>query len=246
MIRRLSRRLRTVDNENGLGLVEILVAGAIGLLLMTAVGAAFLNTVKVTNFTLQNRNSTQTAANAMQQILEVVHLATPIAVSGQVANTPALVFGGQTDLQIYSLVDITDPVNPAPSRVTFDIQNGNLVDTRCVATLTNGFWTFSTCASTSKRTVAGTFVAPTGTQNYLFTYLDANGNVLPLTGTAADCGKNAAGVAYPTPCLPAASIPLVGSIIASVNLLAPGAKNGPAYLQSKTGMPNVGVQTEIN
>ena len=246
MILRLSRRLRTVDNENGLGLIEIMVASLLGLLLMTAVGAAFINTVKVTNFTIQNRSSTQTAANAMQEIIEVIHLATPIAVSGQVANTPAVVFGGQTDVQIYSLVDVTDPVNPAPSRVTFDIQSGNLVDTRCGATLTSGFWTFATCASTSKRTIAGTFVAPTGTQNYLFTYLDANGAVLPLTGTTTDCGKNAAGVAYPTPCLPAASLPLVGSIIASVNLLAPGAKNGPAYLQSKTGMPNVGIQTEIN
>jgi len=222
---RLSRRLRTVDNENGLGLVEILVASIIGLLLMTAVGAAFINTIKVTNFTIQNRSSTQTAANAMQEIIEVVHLATPIAVSGQTANTPALVSGTQTSLVIYSLVDVTDPVNPAPSRVTFDIQSGNLVDTRCVATLTSGFWTF-----TSKRTIAGTFVAPTGAQNYLFTYLDANGNVLPMTS----------GV------LPAASVPLVGSIVASVNLLSPGAKNGPAYLQSKIGMPNVGIQTEIN
>lgn len=241
MMRRLSRRLRTVDNDNGIGLVEILVASIIGLLLMTAVGAAFVNTVKVTNFTIQNRSSTQTAANAMQEIIEVTHLATPIAVNTAPPSTiPALVSGGQTSLVIYSLVDVTDPVTPAPSRVTFDIQAGNLVDTRCVATLTSGFWTFTTCASTSKRTIAGTFVAPTGTQNYLFTYLDANGNVLPLTGTGSACG------AYAAPCLPTASLPLVGSIIASVNLLAPGAKNGPAYLQSKTGMPNVGVQTEIN
>ena len=240
MMLRLSRRLRTVDNEAGLGLVEILVASLLGLLLMTAVGAAFINTIKVTNFTMQNRSSTQTAANAMQEIIEVVHLATPIAVQGQVANTPAVVFGGRTDLQIYSLVDVADPVNPAPSRVTFDIQNGNLVDTRCGATSTNGFWTFSTCASNSKRTIAGTFVPPTGTQNYLFTYLDATGNVLPLTGSGTACAG------YAPPCLPAASLPLVGSIIASVNLLAPGATNGPAYLQSKTGMPNVGVQTEIN
>jgi Tfp pilus assembly protein PilW len=240
MMLRLARRLRTVDNENGLGLIEILVASLIGLLLMTAVGAAFVNTVKVTNFTVQNRSSTQTAANAMQEIIEVIHLATPIAVSGQVTNTPAVALGTRNSLVIYSLVDVTDPVNPAPSRVTFDIQGGNLVDTRCVGTLNNGFWIFTTCASTSKRTVAGTFVAPTGTQNYLFTYLDANGNVLPLTGSGTDCGS------YPAPCLPAASLPLVGSIIGSVNLLAPGATNGPAYLQSKTGMPNVGIQKETS
>ena len=62
----------------------------------------------------------------------------------------------------------------------------------------------------------------------------------PTPGSGTACGG------YPAPCLPATSLPLVGSIIASVNLLAPGATNGPAYLQSKTGMPNVGVQTEIN
>src|SRR4051812_22007177 len=174
MMRRLSRRLRLVDNQDGLGLVEILVASLLGLLLMAAVGAAFMNTARVTSFTMQNRSSTQTAADAMQEIIEVVHLATPIAVQGQVSNTPAVVFGGRTDLQIYSLVDVVDPVNPAPSRVTFDIQSGNLVDTRCGATTSNGFWVFSTCASNSKRTVAGTFVPPSGTQNYLFTYLDAN------------------------------------------------------------------------
>jgi hypothetical protein len=239
MMLRLSRRLRTVDNENGLGLVEILVASIIGLLLMAAVGAAFVNTVKVTNFTIQNRSSTQTAANAMQEIIEVVHLATPIAVNTTPPSTiPVLVGGTQTSLSLYSLVDVTDPVNPAPSRVTFDIQAGNLVDTRCVATPTSGFWTFTTCASTSKRTIAGTFVAPTSGQNYLFTYLDAAGNVLPINSNT--CGS------FTPPCLPTASFPLVGSIIASVNLLAPGATNGPAYLQSKTGMPNVGVQVELN
>jgi hypothetical protein len=231
MMRRLSQRLRVVDNEDGLGLVEILIASILGLILMTAVGAAFVNTVKVTNYAVQNRNSTQAAANAMQELIEVIHLATPIAVSGQTANSPAIFAATRTSLTIYSLVDVTDPVNPAPSKVTFDIATGSLTDTRCVATSTNGFWTFGTCASTSKRTVAGTFVAPGAGQSYLFTYLNAAGTELPVDTT--------------TGVLPPASIPLVGSIIVTVNLLAPGSKNGPAYLQSKTGMPNVGIQTEV-
>lgn len=231
MMRSLARRARVVDNENGLGLIEILVASIIGLLLMTAVGAAYINTIKITNYTVQNRNSTQAAANAMQEIIEVVHLATPIAVQGPpTTTTPAIVSATQTKLVIYSLVDVTNNTNPAPSRVTLDISSGSLVDSRCVATSSSGFWVFTTCASTSTRTVAGVFVAPTGTQNYLFTYLDAGGNVLALSGGT----------------LPAASIPLVGSIIVSVNMLAPGAKNGPTYLQSKTGMPNVGIQQETN
>ena len=82
-------------------------------------------------------------------------------------------------------------------------------------------------------------MAPDGTQNYLFTYLRRpNGNVLPITGIGT--GTRWLRVA----CLPR-SLPLVGSIIVSVNLLAPGATNGPIYLQSKTGMPNVGVQMEM-
>jgi hypothetical protein len=152
-------------------------------------------------------------------------------VQGKNAATPAIVSATATQLVIYAFVDTTSPVNPAPSRVTLDIGSGSLVDSRCVATSTSGFWTFGTCSSTSTRTVAGTFVAPVAGQNKLFTYLDANGNVLALNGSGV---------------LPSASIPLVGSIIISVNLLAPGARNGPVYLQAKTGMPNVGIQTETS
>jgi hypothetical protein len=232
MIVRLSRRLRArLAGDAGLGLVELLVASVIGLLLMAAVGAAYIQTIKVTNFAIQSRSSTSAAANAMQEISEVVRLATPIAVQGKSAATPAIFSATSTQLVIYSLVDTTNPASPAPSRVTLDIGSGSLVDTRCVATLVNGFWTFGTCSSTSTRTVAGTFVAPGVGQNNLFTYLDANGNVLAVSGSGV---------------LPAGFVPLVGSIIISVNLLAPGAKNGPVYLQAKTGMPNVGIQTETS
>ncbi len=230
MINFLRRRLRAHDDDAGLGLIEILVASALGLLLMAAVGSAFISTSKVTTLTLQNRNSAGAAANAMQDINEVVRLATPISVSGQSTSTPAVVSATATKLVIYSLVDVTNTTNPAPSLVTLDTSSGSLVDTRCVGTLTSGFWTFGTCASTSSRTIAGTFVAPSSGQNSLFTYLNSTGATLALSSGS----------------LPAASIPLVASIIVSVNMQAPGSKTSPVYLQSKTGMPNVGLQTETS
>jgi hypothetical protein len=228
-MRDLNRRLRARhDDESGIGLIELLVASLIGLILMAAVGAAFIQTGKVTNMTIQNRSSTGSASNAMQEINEVIRLATPITVAGQQQATPAIYSATTTKLVIYSLVDVTDPSNPAPSRVTLDTTSGSLVDSRCQGVLTNGFWTFTTCASTSTRNIAGTFVAPTGSQYPLFTYLSGSGAQLPLSS----------GV------LPSTSYGSVGSIIVGVNLRAPGAKTSPVYLESKTGMPNVGLQVE--
>ena len=234
MIMRLGHLLRARDDDAGIGLIEILVASLLGLLLMTSVGAAFISTSKLTNLAVQNRNSSGAASNAMQELIEVIHLATPIAVPVTVANptgtTPAVVSATPKKLVIYSLVDVTNPVNPAPSLVTLDITTGSLVDSRCVGTPSSGFWTFTTCSSTSTRTVAGTFIDPTAAQNSLFTYLDGNGVTLAISGGS----------------LPGTSIASVASIIISVNLLAPRSNTRPAYLQSKTGMPNVGLQQETS
>ena len=232
MIARLNRALRqAMRDDAGVGLVEILVASALGLVLLTAVGSAFASTTKITSTTLQNRNSTASASTAMTEINEVIRLATPIVAVGQQTATPAIASATATQLVIYSLVDVTNTTNPAPSKVTLNAPvGGNLTDSRCLGIYANGFWTFTSCASTVTRTITGTFAAPTGTQNSLFTYLDANGNVLPLV----------AGV------LPATSLGSVGSIIVSVNLQAPGSKTSPVYLQSKTGMPNVGIQKETS
>jgi hypothetical protein len=226
------RRFMAAKNRDdaGIGLIEILVASALGLVLLAAVGGAFISTSKITTMTLQNRNSTGAASNAMTEINEVIRLSTPITVSGQQLATPAILSATDKTLVITSLVDVTDPTNPAPSKVTIDTTSGSLLDTRCLGVLTNGFWTFSSCASTVTRQIAGTFVAPTAGQNALFTYLDANGNVLPLVSGA----------------LPSASYGLVGSILVSVNLAAPGSKTAPVYIQSKTGMPNLGIQKEAS
>ena len=45
-----------------------------------------------------------------------------------------------------------------------------------MATASGAFWVFSSCASTLTRTVGGAIVAPTASQNSLFTYLDSGGN----------------------------------------------------------------------
>jgi Tfp pilus assembly protein PilW len=233
MLARMNRRLRAHrDDDAGIGLIEILVASMIGLILLAAVGAAFIQTGKVTNLTIQNRSSTGNASNAMTEISEVIRLATPIVVAGQQTATAAVVSGTATKLVIYSLVDVTDPSNPAPSKVTLDTTSGSLVDTRCLGTLVNGFWTFTTCATTISRNIAGTFVAPGTGQNPLFTYQSASGAAITLTGLPA---------ALPST---QATLSSVASILVGVNLQAPGAKTNPVYLESKIGMPNVGLQVE--
>lgn len=226
MIARLTRRLSAQDAESGLSLTELLVASFLTLLIMAMVGTMFANTAQITSTATQNRNSTSVASNIQTELRTVIGLAVQVPVNGSNVPLPAVSSGTNGKLVIYSLINVTDPTNPAPTRVTLDSGSGSLVETRCVAKSASGFWSFSSCASTSTRMLGGVITAPSGSQLPLFTYLDATGGTLALSAGA----------------LPAASLPLVASIMVSVKVLATGSKTPPVYLSSNVGMPNIGLQ----
>jgi hypothetical protein len=230
MIARLRTRLEGQDPEGGLTLAELMVASFLTLLILVMVGTMFANTAQLTASANQNRNSTSAASNMQNEFRNVIGLAAQIPVSGSSVPLPPIsltTLPTASSLVIYALIDTTDPANPAPTRVTFTVNAaGTLVESRCVAKLTSGYWTFTSCASTSTRKLGGAITAPTGSQLPLFTYLDGNDTVLPLSAGS----------------LPAASAKLVASITVSVKVLAPGAKTAPVYLSSTIGMPNIGLQ----
>ena len=239
-MRRLSRRLRLVDNQDGLGLVEILVASLLGLLLMAAVGAAFMNTARITSFTIQNRSSTQTAADAMQEIIEVVHLATPIAVQGRCQHARPRV--RRTDRPPDLLARRRDR-RGEPGSVTRHLRHPEPAtsSTRAAAPPRA---TASGSSAPAPRTRSGPLPAPSCPRPAPRTTSSPTSTQTATCSRSPAAGRRAAATRLRA--FPRHRCRSSGSIIASVNLLAPGATNGPAYLQSKTGMPNVGVQTEIN
>jgi hypothetical protein len=226
MIRRLRVRLETGDAERGLSLTELVVAAALSLLILTMVGTVFAQTAQLTASATQNRNSNTVASNIAGELRTVIALAVQVPVQGSSTPLPAIKSGTAGKLEIYSLIDVTDATNPAPTLVTFDSAGGIMVESRCVGKATSGFWTFTTCASTSTRKLGGVITAPSAGQSPLFSYLNGGGAPVALAAGA----------------LPPTSLASVASVTVSVNVLADGSKTAPVYLSSNIGMPNVGLQ----
>ena len=224
-MRGIRARLRAADNEDGVTLVELIIAMIITGFILALTASFFIQTTKVTTSSVQTGNSSAIATNVMYEISNVVHQASTIPVSG---GSPLLAVNtaSTNKLVIYSYVDVSTSTNPTPTRVTFDGTGTNLVETRCVATASGAFWVFSSCASTLTRTVGGAIVAPTASQNSLFTYLDSGGNQIAMVSGS----------------VPTASLGSIASIQVSVNIQAAGSKTDPVYLTSNVGMPNLGLQ----
>jgi hypothetical protein len=224
----MRRRLAALraGKDEGVTLVEIMVSIFLGMLVMAMVGGFFLQTTRITSTAVQSNTSNGIAASAMQEITTVVRLATQLS-NGTPTPTPPVVSASSTKLVIASLVSVTTPSDPAPTQVTFDSSSGSIVESRCVATKSSGFWSFSTCASSSTRNLGGPVVAPDAGQNALFSYLDSNGNTLALSNGA----------------LPATANGSVASIVVSVKMQSTGQTIlTPVYLTANVGMPNIGLQ----
>lgn len=230
-MRRIRARLMAADNENGVTLVELIVAMIITGFVLAMAASFFIETTKITTASVQTGNSSSIASNAIYEISNVVHQAATIPVSGA-APLNAVNTASTNKLVIYSYVDVSTSTNPTPVRVTFDATSPagspNLVETRCVATASGAFWVFSSCSSTSTRIVGGAIVAPTGgsPQKNLFDYLDSSGNSIPMVSGS----------------VPSLSLASIASIQVSVKVLAAGSQTAPVYLTSNVGMPNLGLQ----
>lgn len=225
MIRRRIAALRAREDA-GVTLVELMVGIFLSMIVMAMIGGFFLQTTRITSTAIQSNTSNGIAASAQQEITTVIRLATQLS-NGTPTQTPPVAVASSTKLVISSLVAVTTPSDPAPTQVTFDSSSGSITESRCVATKSGGFWTFSTCASTSTRNLGGPVLAPSAGQNALFSYLDSNGNTLALTN-----GN-----------LPASSLANVASIVVSVKMQSTGETIlPPVYLTANVGMPNIGLQ----
>jgi hypothetical protein len=230
MIGMLRTRLRAADNESGVTLVELIVAMFLSGLILALVASFFSQVTRITASSVQTGNSSSIASNAMFEISNVVHEATTIPVSGG-APLLAVNTAQANKLIIYTYSDVSTSLTPVPTRVTFTFTplpaaTATIVETRCLATASGAFWVFTSCSSTSTRTIGGNVVAPTGSQLSPFTYLNSTGGTIGLVSGS----------------VPAASLGLIASIQVSVNVQATGSTTAPVYLTRNVGMPNLGLQ----
>ena len=221
MIARIARRLRIAGrSQAGMSLAELLVAMFITGILMTLVGTMFVNIARVTTNSNASTSRSGIAGNVMDEISKVVRTATNNPVTGGTSD-PAIVSGTTAALTLYSYVD-ADPLNPAPTKVTFRVDAaGTLFEDRITATASGSYWVFTGTAKT--RNLGGVVQTLTGT-DALFIYYDDTNTVITPGGTGLTLAQRA----------------LVASVQVTVrvtNTLTTGAD--PIILINTVGMPNL-------
>jgi Tfp pilus assembly protein PilW len=192
MITRIARSVRQrlmTSPDDGLSLMELIIAMMMGTFVMAIVGTMFINVAFVTTNSNASTTRTSTAANIIDELSKVIRTAANNPVLGQTAPDSAVIAGTPTSLTLYTFVD-ADPANVKPTKVRFrlDAQN-NVVEDRWAATLSQGYWVFT--GSETSRTIGGPIINVSG-NDVLFIYKDSN-DVTLVPGqsglTAADRAK---------------------------------------------------------
>lgn len=171
--------LKRARADDGITLVELIVAMALTAVIVTAAVGFYISGAKATSLAQNVDVATRQATNGMSEMARMIRAATanPIAspTPGGATTVPAVVSAGTTSVTLFAYVNLTGS-NESPVQVTFALNttNGQLVETIYPATTSvpgsNGHWEFALVPS-SQRILCDSVV--TGAQ--LFHYLPAGG-----------------------------------------------------------------------
>lgn len=213
--------IRRMRRDQGLTLVELLIAMGIAALIATLAGSLFVASTHSVSLAQSIDNGTRQGSNGMNEMARMVRAATPNPLAnptpGGAQNDPAIITATATSIQFYAYVNLTGAESPV--KVQFAVVNGLLVESQWNATTTtpgvNGHWDFNTSpAPNLKRTLCGSI--PAG--SVVFTYRDATG--APLT-------------------LPITTLSAIASITISITIQPTGAASA-VTLTNSVGMSNIG------
>jgi hypothetical protein len=225
MIGRMLRRVRRDDS--GVSLTELLVASTLTVLVMAMIGTMFVQVTRITKDSNDTQIFNGLASNAANELSAVLRVATTHPIANVATAEPAIVSGTRSVLTIYSLSN-TSPTSPAPVKVTFTLDStGKITEDRCSGTANNGYWTFTTCSSTSSRSFGKGILLPTGVSDQLFTYLDVNGDPI-LIGTGS---------------LTLAQRAQVAAITITIRVQTAGSSTGAVLVSNKVVLRNLGLDT---
>ncbi|WP_439692974.1 PulJ/GspJ family protein [Curtobacterium sp. SP.BCo] len=180
MIQRIRSVVRGERRDEGLTLIELLVAMSLFGVLLAIVGGTFYSITRATTFAAARDQNSRNASNAMNEIVRQVRAAADNPNVGA-ADTPAFLSAGPTSMQFTTLV--ATGRNAVPQQVTFSVSAAGVLTEKVIAgsTTDNAYYTFPGAGSTS--TIASSIEVPTSTGTPVFQYLDA-GNT-PLTNGAS-------------------------------------------------------------
>jgi len=172
----IARHVRRADG--GISLVELLVASALGVLILVTAGSLMISVARASNVQAVSDVNTRGASTAMNTMSRYLHAATTYPVATQQAPLPAIASMAPADLTFYAYVNlVSTTAKPVKVRYFIDSATKSLIQqlypSSCSAT--TGYCTFS--STYTQTNLGGPVVSPTSDGTALFVYLNAGGAV---------------------------------------------------------------------
>jgi Tfp pilus assembly protein PilW len=215
------------QSDDGISLVELLVAMAIGALLLSMVATFFVNTARATTAANSTRDAATVAGNVANSMSNAIRFSVQLETSTGLSSP--VIKGTDKSVTLSTLIQSPDNTT-TPSKVTFTVTDGGEVkEERWTATKNSAnYWIFPTGAG-AVRSLGGTVVAAKTGEKPPFVYLDAAGAEI-IPSVAASTGTE----------LSAAQLLKVASVRISVRIRSPKNTTGPVtFIDNTVGMPNL-------
>ena len=196
MITRLGRRLRRDDD--GLTLIELLVAIILLGVLLTIVASVYISSLSVVALGRDLTQNTKVAANAMNEASRVIRAGTDNPRVPPTIPDPAFVIAKRDEVLMYAFINLTSAAEqPQMIRIRVDRTTGKVIESRWPAVQSaDKRWQFPAnpcvtvnnpvgCAAPTQNSVLAQTISPQGTGATalpdVFSYLDADGNAITQT-----------------------------------------------------------------
>lgn len=212
--------------DRGITMVELLVSMLLLSVVMTIVVALLVSITNAAALSQGIDASSKTAANAMNELAQVVRNGAPVPVKNNIVPQPAFVSAEPEALTIHSVLDSAGSIL-VPVKVGFTVNaKRQLIEHRWTATVSDGYYSWPTGAVMKSRNLSGSLLIPEAGGTPLFTYLDSLGNPLTM-GTGNK--------------LTAANLAKVRSVTITMRVEAEGGATGEIIeLVNTIGVPNLG------
>ncbi len=176
---------RTRKLDEGLTLIELMVAMAISSLLVALVISTFVSISRSFNDQEGAIANSRMASTAMNETTRILRAGTEIPVYASSVNEPVFEYAGAEKIILRSFIDSTSSTDPAPLRVQFARNARNeLVETRWTAYHVNGtYWRFNT-TSNYARVIARSLLAPTASVPLFRYYTKDGAEITPATNAS--------------------------------------------------------------
>lgn len=178
-MRRALGRLRR--EEDGVGLMELIVAMSISMVILVAVGGFFTATLRAGSTNTRSDQNARSASVVMNSLTRYVHAASLLPVADG-TYAAAMTQADGSRMTFTAFVNLDGNATDVPVQVRYSLNGAKgLVLDRWTGTTTKGFTTFPapTQPPTTSTVLGGAVSSPTGDGDPLFTYLGANGAALP-------------------------------------------------------------------